>query len=138
MAEQLRHEELDAYKLSMRFVKLIEPITSDLPLSRHAVDQLDQASSLIPIHIAKGSYRPVQRSEEYQQAIEAALECSSNLDVLDAQDLIEPDVQSRGKEMLKKIIQQLSEHTETQREQGSRKPQNPVYQAGEEHSERSF
>lgn len=110
MTEERQHEELDAYQRSMRFLKLIEPLLAELPSSRHAVENLDRASSLIPLHIAKGASSDLQNTEPFEMAVEAALECSTSLDVLAAQDLIEKDIQSRGKEMLQEVIKHLRDH----------------------------
>jgi len=130
MAEELQYDELEVYQASIRFVELIEPLLTDLPSSRQAVKNLDQSSTLISSCIAKGSYRPAERSEQFQQAIEAALDCSSSLDVLAAQDRIGTDTQSTGKELLEEVISGLSGEVSELSTNQSGKQDNTGYQVG--------
>lgn len=129
MAEELQHEELDVYTQTMQFLQFIEPQITDLPNSRYAVEQLDRNASRIPEHIAIGTYRQAQRPDQFQQAIKAALECCSHLDVLASQDLIDVEVQSSGKDMLEEVISGLSGEAAEFSTKQSDNQQTPGYRA---------
>ena len=63
MPMQFDHEKLHVYQASIKFIAWIEKIQAQVP-KRHAVyDQLDRASTSIPLNIAEGNgkYTPRDR-----------------------------------------------------------------------------
>ena len=72
-------------------------------------DQLDRASTSIPLNIAEGNgkYAPKDRCRFFDIAHGSALECSAGLDILVAKAKFTPDQIRPGKERLQKIVRML-------------------------------
>jgi hypothetical protein len=49
------HEKLQAYQQSLAFVAWVEPILQKLPKTTAVRDQLDRASTSIPLNLAEGN-----------------------------------------------------------------------------------
>jgi four helix bundle protein len=72
-------------------------------------DQLDRASTSIPLNIAEGNgkYAPKDRCRFFDIAHGSALECAAGLDILVAKAKVTPDQLRPGKESLQKIVRML-------------------------------
>jgi four helix bundle protein len=72
-------------------------------------DQLDRASTSIPLNIAEGNgkYAPKDRCRFFDIAHGSALECAAGLDVLVAKARLTPVQIRPGKERLQKIVRML-------------------------------
>jgi hypothetical protein len=55
MPPQFDHERLKAYQADLRFVAWAGPIIENLPPKLSARDQLDRASTSIPLNLAEGN-----------------------------------------------------------------------------------
>ncbi len=103
------HEKLDVYREAIAFCgwtgELLPTITS-----RAAVkDQLDRASTSVPLNIAEGNgkFSSRDRARFLEIARGSALECAACLDVMVVRNLAtEEQVESR-KEQLSRIVQML-------------------------------
>ncbi|HEX8679040.1 MAG TPA: four helix bundle protein, partial [Chthoniobacterales bacterium] len=93
-----------------------------------AKDQLDRASTSIPLNIAEGNGKFSQRDRArfLEMARGSALECAACLDVLIARRLTTPEAILAAKEQLARIVQMLvgllkrfSERAEVMREEAS-------------------
>jgi four helix bundle protein len=72
-------------------------------------DQLDRASTSIPLNIAEGNgkYALKDRCRFFDIAHGSALECAAGLDVLVAKTKLTPEQVVPGKERLQKIVRML-------------------------------
>ena len=72
-------------------------------------DQLDRASTSIPLNIAEGNgkYAPKDRCRFFDIAHGSALECAAGLDVLVAKGKLAPDQIRPGNERLQGIVRML-------------------------------
>jgi four helix bundle protein len=103
------HEKLDVYQEALAFIAWLEPLMERLPKSMAVRDQLDQASTSIPLNIAEGNGRFTgpDRCHLFDVSRGSALECAAALDVLVAKgqsDALEVQV---GKEQLRKTVAML-------------------------------
>src|SRR5882724_8104035 len=99
------HEKLDVYRESIAFCAW----TGDLLNSIAAKDQLDRASTSIPLNIAEGNgkFSAKDRARFLEIARGSALECAAALDVLVARKLVAPEHIENAKENLVRIVQML-------------------------------
>jgi four helix bundle protein len=105
----LDHEKLQVYQRSLAFVGCAEPLLERLPKTLSVRDQLDRASTSVPLNIAEGNgkFTSADRCRFFDNARGSALECSACLDVLVAKGkALAPDV-DQGKEMLVEIASML-------------------------------
>ena len=51
------HEKLEVYQAGLALIVWLEPILQKLPKSLSVIDQLDRASTSIPLNIAEGNGR---------------------------------------------------------------------------------
>lgn len=109
MPVQFDHEKLHVYQASIKFVAWMEKIQVQIP-KRHAVyDQLDRASTSIPLNIAEGNgkYTPRDRCRFFDIARGSSLECAAALDVLVARAIVKESDVEPGKKMLLQIVSML-------------------------------
>jgi four helix bundle protein len=101
------HEKLLVYQESIRFAAWAEELLETLPKSLAVHDQLDRASTSIPLNIAEGNgkYTAPDRSRFFDIARGSALECAACLDVLVAKKNLSQVEQ--GKEILLRIVSML-------------------------------
>ena len=94
------HEKLDVYQASIEFVTWANELLEQLPKRLSVADQLDRASTSIPLNIAEGNgkYTSADRCRFWDIARGSALECAACLDVLVAKKKI--DNANEGKEIL--------------------------------------
>ena len=103
------HEKLKVYQDSIQFVAWTEGLLDSLPRSVAAHNQLDCASTSIPLNIAEGygKHTPPDRCKFFDTAKGSAFECAACLDVLVAKGKIEVSVAEEGKAALVEIVSML-------------------------------
>jgi four helix bundle protein len=130
------HEKLDVYREAIAFCAWIGELLSSISAKAAAKDQLDRASTSIPLNIAEGNgkFSVKNRARFLEIARGSALECAAALDVLVARKLATSEQVDRAKENLVRIVQMLmgmlrrfSEQADVLREEGNE------YPAGHEH-----
>ena len=109
------HEKLDVYRTAIDFVAWVG-LTMEGPLAgcrSSAVNQLDRASTSVPLNIAEGNgKRSVKdRARFLDIARGSALESAACLDVLVARKALVTDQVEPGKIMLMRVVQMLSKWT---------------------------
>lgn len=103
------HEKLDVYRESVAFCGWVGELL-DRTKARAAVkDQLDRASTSVPLNIAEGNgkFSPRDRARFFEIARGSALECAACLDVLVVRRLIAAEEVVPAKEQLSRIVQML-------------------------------
>src|SRR5438067_13786890 len=103
------HEKLEVYRESMAFIAWLSTILDGASRLGDVKDQLDRASTSIPLNIAEGNgkYAPKDRCRFFDIAHGSALECAAGLDVLVAKAKLTPDQIRPGKERLQRIVRML-------------------------------
>ena len=101
------HEKLDVYQESIRFVCWVDELLHDIPKTLAVHNQLDRASTSIPLNIAEGNgkYTDADRCRFFDIARGSALECAACLDVLVAKNRIKQA--DSGKIILVRIVSML-------------------------------
>ena len=101
------HEKLDVYQESIRFVSWVNELLEKVPKSLAVHNQLDRASTSIPLNIAEGNgkYTPADRCRFFDIARGSALECAACLDVLVAKKRM--GQADSGKSMLVSVVSML-------------------------------
>lgn len=109
MKKHFDHEKLAVYQKSLDFIEIADSILEDLPKTKSVCDQLERASTSIPLNIAEGNgkYKSADRCRFFDIARGSALECAATLDVLLRKNMILPDEASQGKECLVEIVSML-------------------------------
>src|SRR4029434_731758 len=84
------HEKLDVYQESIAFCAWVGELLGQISAKEAAKDQLDRASTSLPLNIAEGNgkFSTVDRARFLAIARGAALECAECLDVLVARKLV--------------------------------------------------
>ncbi len=103
------HEKLIAYQRSIQFVAWASPLLEKLPAKLAVSDQLDRASTFVPLNIAEGNakYTAPDRCRYFDTARGSALECAACLDVLVAKGKVTVEEIQRGKELLHETVSLL-------------------------------
>ena len=103
------HEKLEVYPASLAFVAWLQAILDKSPKSLAVADQLDRASSPIPLNTAGGNGKSTgpDRCRYFDNARGSALECSAALDVLVAKGRCSADEVVSGKDRLWRIVSML-------------------------------
>jgi four helix bundle protein len=103
------HEKLEVYQEALAFVAWLEPLLQRLPKSLAVRDQLDRASTSIPLNLAEGNgkFTGPDRCRFFDNSRGSALECAAALDVLVAKHAFEPNEVLPGKERLRKTVSML-------------------------------
>src|SRR4030088_853372 len=103
------HEKLEVYREAIAFVAWLATASEGMMRVGEVKDQLDRASTSIPLNIAEGNgkYSPKDRCRFFDIAHGSALECAAGLDVLVAKGKLAPDQIRPGKERLQKIVRML-------------------------------
>ncbi len=101
------HEKLDVYQESIRFVCWVDELLQEIPKTLAVHNQLDRASTSIPLNIAEGNgkYTDADRCRFFDIARGSALECAACLDVLITKKQIKQA--DSGKEILARIVTML-------------------------------
>ena len=109
MKASFDHEKLIAYQRALEFAAWSSPLLDKLPAKLAVADQLDRASTSVPLNIAEGNakYTPPDRCRYFDGARGSALECAACLDVLVAKGKCTPDEIRKGKEILHETVSLL-------------------------------
>ena len=99
------HEKLDVYRESIAFCGWVGEFLTEIS----AKDQLDRASTSVPLNIAEGNgkFSAKDRARFFEVARGSALECAACLDVLLVRKLASEEQVITGKERLARIVQML-------------------------------
>lgn len=103
------HEKLDVYQESIAFCGWVGECLAAITAKAAAKDQLDRASTSIPLNIAEGNgkFSARDRSRFFEMARGSALECAACRDVLLVRKLASEEHVVSGKERLARIVQML-------------------------------
>jgi four helix bundle protein len=103
------HEKLDVYREAIAFCGWVGELLNSITAKAAAKDQLDRASTSIPLNIAEGNgkFSAKDRARFLEIARGSALECAAALDVLVARKLAAPEQVENAKENLVRIVQML-------------------------------
>ena len=103
------HEKLDVYQESIVFCSWVGDLLSEITSKAAAKDQLDRASTSLPLNIAEGNgkFSDADRSRFLKIARGSALECAACLDVLVARRLVAAERIDPSKEQLVRIVKML-------------------------------
>jgi len=99
------HERLRVYQQALTFVAWATDITESIPRKAAVRDQLERASSSVPLNIAEGNgkftYR--DRCRFLHNARTATLDCAASLDVMVAKRVLSNEDTAIGKQQLSRI-----------------------------------
>jgi four helix bundle protein len=103
------HENLDVYREAIAFCGCVGKFLASSSAKAAAKDQLDRASTSIPLNIAEGNgkFSANDRARFLEIARGSALECAARLDVLSARELATFEQTAAPKESLVRIVQML-------------------------------
>jgi len=103
------HEKLDVYREAIAFCGWVGELLNTIAAKAAAKDQLDRASTSIPLNIAEGNgkFSGKDRARFLEIARGSALECAACLDVLVVRKLATPALTDTAKENLARIVQML-------------------------------
>jgi four helix bundle protein len=103
------HEKLIVYRKAIDFVAWTQSIIESLPGKVSARDQLDRASTSVPLNIAEGNakFSKPERARFFQIAHGSAVESAACLDVLVARRLVACDTAELGKVQLVEVVNML-------------------------------
>jgi four helix bundle protein len=103
------HERLDVYQESIAFCGWVGELLGDVTAKAAAKDQIDRASTSLPLNIAEGNgkFSDADRSRFLEIARGSALECAACLDVLVVRNLIAIERIVPAKERLVRIVNML-------------------------------
>ena len=103
------HEKLVVYQESIVFCGWVGELLSTINTRLAVKDQLDRASTSIPLNIAEGNgkFSDTDRSRYLEIARGSALECAACLDVLVARKVMAADAAATEKERLVRIVGML-------------------------------
>src|SRR5580765_681513 len=103
------HERLRVYQDAIQFVGWVEDLLDRVRPAGSVCDQLDRASTSIPLNIAEGNgrYTAPDRCRYFDTARGSALECAACLDVLVAKGKCSVEQIQGGKEILHETVSLL-------------------------------
>src|SRR5437773_8609757 len=103
------HEKLDIYREAINFCGWVGEFLASISAKAAAKDQLDRASTSIPLNIAEGNgkFSAKDRARFFEMARGSALECAACLDVLLVRKLTTGEKVEPQKEKLVRIVQML-------------------------------
>src|SRR5216684_5576826 len=109
MNPRFDHEKLNVYQSSLKFVAWATELISGIQAKAAVKDQLDRASTSIPLNIAEGNgkFAIRDRCRFLDFARGSTLECAACLDVLVAKRLTDVMTIASGKEQLFEIVSML-------------------------------
>jgi len=100
------HENLIAYQRSIQFVAWSGQLLEKLPAKLAVCDQLDRASTSVPLNIAEGNAKHTapDRCRYFDTARGSAFECAACLDVLVAKRKCTAEEVQAGKKILLEVV----------------------------------
>ncbi len=103
------HEKLNVYQESIVFVGWAADLLESIPKSMAVYNQLDRASTSVPLNIAEGNgkFTPKDRCKFFDIARGSALEYAACLDVLVAKGKISSEIAANGKASLVEVVSML-------------------------------
>jgi four helix bundle protein len=103
------HEKLTVYHKSISFIAWTQPLLAELPTKLAARDQLDRASTSVPLNIAEGNakFSVPDRARYVQTALGSTVESAACLDVLVAKGCLGAAQALVGKEQLEVMARML-------------------------------
>ena len=103
------HERLDVYQESIAFCGWVGDLLNEITAKAAAKDQLDRASTSLPLNIAEGNgkFSTTDRARFLEIARGSALECAACLDVLAARKFVSVEQIIAAKEQLVRIVNML-------------------------------
>jgi four helix bundle protein len=103
------HEKLDVYQEAIAFCGWVGEFLTVISAKAAAKDQLDRASTSIPLNIAEGNGKlsSKDRARFLEIARGSALECAACLDVLVVRKLASDEQVIPAKDRLARIVQML-------------------------------
>jgi four helix bundle protein len=103
------HEKLEVYREAIAFVAWLSALLEGSVRVGDVRDQLDRASTSIPLNIAEGNgkYAPKDRCRFFDIAHGSALGFAAGLDVLVAKSKLTPEQIRPGKDRLQRIVKML-------------------------------
>jgi four helix bundle protein len=109
MRSYFDHEKLKVYQSAIRFITWSTDLLIHVEARAAVKDQLDRASTSVPLNIAEGNgkFAIRDRCRFLDFARSSALECAACLDVLIAKKLLEEKAVRAGKEQLLEIVSML-------------------------------
>lgn len=109
MQQRFDHEKLNVYYESLAFVAQATDLLERVPKAMAVHNQLDRASTAIPLNIAEGTgkFTAPDRCRFYDTARGSALEWAACLDVLVVKKILKPSEIVEGKSTLVRIVSML-------------------------------
>jgi len=109
MRTHFDHEKLDVYQEAIAFCGWVGAFIAAISAKAAAKDQLDRASTSIPLNIAEGNgkFSAKDRARFLEMARGSALECAACLDVLLERKLASEEQVVLEKDQLARIVQML-------------------------------
>ena len=109
MHTSLDHEKLEVYQASLEFITWTIPVLDRLPANASVRNQLDRASTSVPLNIAEGNgkFTSPDRCRFFDNARGSALESAACLDVLVAKQFVSASDVQAGKAKLVRIVSML-------------------------------
>jgi four helix bundle protein len=103
------HEKLQVYREAIDFSAWVSMLLESMARLSDVKDQLDRASTSVPLNIAEGNgkFTLKDRCRFFDIAHGSALECAAGLDILVAKAKLTPDQIRPGKERLQKVVRML-------------------------------
>jgi four helix bundle protein len=103
------HEKLDVYREAIAFCGWVGELLGTINARAAVKDQLDRASTSIPLNIAEGNgkFSARDRARFLEIARGSALECAACLDVMLVRALVAEEDLAVQKERLGRIVQML-------------------------------
>ena len=109
MHKSLDHEKLEVYQASLEFITWTIPVLDRVPANASVRNQLDRASTSVPLNIAEGNgkFTSADRCRFFDNARGSALESAACLDVMVAKQFVTAPEIEAGKSILVKIVSML-------------------------------
>jgi four helix bundle protein len=106
---QFDHEKLNVYQNALEFVASTTDLLDRIPKRFAVHNQLDRASTAIPLNIAEGSgkWTAADRCRFYDIARGSALECAASLDVAVVKKILRVQEITGAKQILVSVVSML-------------------------------
>ena len=103
------HEKLTVYRESLKFCGWVGELLDRTTAKAAVKDQIDRASTSIPLNIAEGNgkFSNKDRARFFEIARGSALECAACLDVLIVRSMATEEDITPQKELLARVVQML-------------------------------